>query len=81
MPRCGMGTTRGAMPFNTRPAGPALPCLICPEWTCNAPVGTDGAKCATVIGARHGHKEAMQESNGKLRGANTGEQEKAIEAL
>ena len=68
MPRCGMQGTCGAMPFNTHPAGSALPCLIrllCAEWTCDAPLGTDDAKGATMIGARHGHKEAMQESNNK----------------
>ena len=84
MPRCGMESTCGAMPFNTHPAGSALPCLIrllCAEWTCDAPLGMDDAKGATMIGARHGHKEAMQENNGKLREANTGEQEMVIEAL
>ena len=85
MPRCGMQGTCGAMPFNTHPAGSALPCLIrllCAEWTCDAPLGTGDAKGATMIGARHGHKEAMQESNNKsskLHKSKTSEQEMAIQ--
>ena len=66
MPRCGMESTCGAM--HTRPAGSALPCLIrllCAEWTCDAPLGMDDAKVATMIGARHGHTKAMQENNTK----------------
>ena len=78
------GNHMWCMPFNTHPAGPALPCLLCPtvwEMDMQCPLGMDCATCASVIGARHGHKEAMQENNGKLREANTGEQEMVIEAL